>query len=72
MKHSTSLNKWATEFLEEFKHAQVSLDNRMKEQAMGDTWQPPSSMEYKLNFDAAIFSGLEKSGIGAIIGNDKG
>ena len=39
---------------------------------MGDTWQPPSSMEYKLNFDDAIFSGLEKSGIGAIIGNDKG
>ena len=29
-------------------------------------------MEYKLNFDAAIFSGLEKSGIGDIIKNDKG
>ena len=29
-------------------------------------------MEYKLNFDATIFSRLEKSGIGAIIRNDKG
>ena len=29
-------------------------------------------MEYKLNFDATIFSRLEKSGIGAIIKNDKG
>ena len=29
-------------------------------------------MEYKLNFDDAIFSALEKSSIGAIIRNDKG
>nr|XP_023901140.1 uncharacterized protein LOC112012993 [Quercus suber] len=29
-------------------------------------------MEYKLNFDVAIFFGLEKFGIGTIIRNDKG
>ena len=29
-------------------------------------------MVYKLNFDAAIFSGMEKSSIGAIIRNKKG
>ena len=29
-------------------------------------------MEYKLNFDTTIFSGMEKSGIGSIIKNDKG
>ena len=71
LKHSTSLNKRTEEFLEEFKQAQVSLDSSLREQTMGDAWQPPPSMEYKLNFDAAIFSGLEKSGIGAIIRNDK-
>ena len=31
LKHPTSLNKRAAEFLEEFKHAQVSLDNSMRE-----------------------------------------
>ena len=29
-------------------------------------------MVYKLNFDATIFSGMEKFGIGAIIQNKKG
>ena len=38
LKHPTNLNKRAAEFLEEFKHAQVSLDNSMREQAMGDIW----------------------------------
>ncbi|XP_075659014.1 uncharacterized protein LOC142628865 [Castanea sativa] len=42
------------------------------EQPSGEVWQPPPPMEYKLNFDAAIFSGMEKSGIGAIIKNEKG
>ncbi|KAK9987011.1 hypothetical protein SO802_031962 [Lithocarpus litseifolius] len=72
LKHPTNLNKRAEEFLEEFKHAQVSLDGRLREQRIDDAWQPPPPMEYKLNFDAAIFSGQEKSGIGAIIRNDKG
>ena len=29
-------------------------------------------MEYKLNFDVAVFSSLDRSGYGAIIRNDKG
>ena len=35
-------------------------------------WQPPPPDVYKLNFDAAVFSGLERTGIGAITRNDKG
>ena len=72
LKHPTSLNKGAEEFLEEFKQAQATMDSSPREQLIGDAWQSPPSTEYKLNFDAAIFSGLEKSGIGDIIKNDKG
>ena len=42
------------------------------EQPNGEVWQPPPPMEYKLNFDAVIFLGMEKFGISAIIRNEKG
>ena len=48
------------------------LDGSLREHPTSEVWQPPSSMEYKLNFDVAIFLGMEKSSIGAIIRNDKG
>ena len=50
----------------------MSLDSNPREQIIGDAWLLPPFIEYKLNFDVAIYSGLEKSGIGAIIKNDKG
>ena len=37
-----------------------------------DTWQPPPQLVFKLNFNAAIFSGLNRSGFGAIIRNEEG
>ena len=36
-----------------------------------DTWQLPPQLVFKLNFDAAIFSGLNRSGFGAIIRNEE-
>ncbi|XP_075654856.1 uncharacterized protein LOC142625029 [Castanea sativa] len=36
------------------------------------TWQPPPSSVYKLNFDAAIFSDLDRTGVGAIIRDEHG
>ena len=42
------------------------------EQHCNVTWQPPSPSVYKLNFDAAIFSELDRTGVGAIIQNEQG
>ncbi|KAK9996774.1 hypothetical protein SO802_021460 [Lithocarpus litseifolius] len=72
LKNPTNLNRRAEEFLQEFKRTQVHLTVSQMEQPSGEVWQPPPSIVYKLNFDAAIFSGMEKSGIGAIIRNERG
>ena len=71
VKNLTSLNKRA-EFLEELKQAQVHLTVSPMEQPSDEVWRPPPPMVYKLNFDATIFLGKEKSSIGAIIRNEKG
>ncbi|XP_075675246.1 uncharacterized protein LOC142644544 [Castanea sativa] len=35
-------------------------------------WEPPPESAFKLNFDAAIFSEVNRTGVGAIIRNYKG
>ncbi|XP_030969686.1 uncharacterized protein LOC115989964 [Quercus lobata] len=42
------------------------------QQPSQDSWKPPLPSVYKLNFDAIVFSGLDRSGFGAVIRNDKG
>ena len=37
-----------------------------------NVWHPPPASVFKLNFDAAIFSDLNSSGVGAMIRNEKG
>ena len=71
LKDPSRLNKRAEEFVDDFKQAQDHLTIQTRQQLSGDVWQPPSQAEYKLNFDAAIFSGLDRFGYGAIIRNDK-
>ena len=39
---------------------------------ISDGWQPPHFGHYKLNFDAAIYTDLGCSGVGAIIRNERG
>ena len=41
-------------------------------QASRDTWQSPPNSVFKLNFDVALFSGLDKSRFGVVIRNEKG
>ena len=72
MKDPSSLNKRAEEYVAEVIQVRNNLSILTRQQQSEDVWQPPSHSEYKLNFDSAIFSGLDKSGFGAIIRNNKG
>ena len=67
LKDPKCLNQRAEELLQEFKQAQAQLTVSRTEQTNFEAWQPPPSNVYKLNFDAAVFSGLGRTGIGAII-----
>ena len=40
------------------------------QQPSRDSWKPPLPSVYKLNFNAAVFSSLDRSGFGAVIRND--
>ena len=72
MKNPTCLNKRVEECMEEFKRAQAQLAVQPRQKLNGEIWQPPPSEVYKLNYDAALFSDLGRTGIGAVIRNEKG
>ena len=65
------LNRRAEEFLDVYRKAQVIL---MATNVPGGNcvWRAPPSEEYKMNFDAAVFSDQQCSGFGAIIRNSNG
>ncbi|KAK9997130.1 hypothetical protein SO802_021816 [Lithocarpus litseifolius] len=67
LKDPKCLNKRAEEFIQEFLQAQAQLRVSRIEQISSEVWQPPPPDVYKLNFDAAVFSGLGRTGIGVII-----
>ena len=66
------LNNRVAEFLEEFRTASVLMGPPQGGQASRDIRQPLPPSTFKLNFDAALFSALNRSGFGAIIRNEKG
>ena len=73
------LNRHASELLEEFQQAQVSLQaavevgaTRQAVQNDGMRWIPPPHNVYKLNYDAAVFKDSASSGFGAVIRNFSG
>ena len=73
------LNRRASELLEEFQQAQVSLQaavevgaTRQAVQNDGTHWIPPPHNVYKLNYDAAVFKDSASSGFGAVIRNFSG
>ena len=61
----------ARELLEDFRIAQYQMRTETAMQPARDTWQPPPQSVFKLNFDAAVFSCLNRSGFGVVIRNDK-
>ncbi|XP_023919200.1 uncharacterized protein LOC112030766 [Quercus suber] len=65
------LNRRAEEFLAEYRKAQVVLtpSNGLSGSYV---WRAPPSEEFKMNFDAAVFSDQHCSGFGAIIRNSQG
>ncbi|XP_065631673.1 uncharacterized protein LOC136068448 [Quercus suber] len=65
------LNKRAEEFLDEYRKAQMVL-TPSNESSGSCTWRAPPAEEFKLNFDAALFSDQHCSGFGAIIRNSSG
>ncbi|KAL4619577.1 hypothetical protein ACB092_06G089900 [Castanea dentata] len=66
------LNNCARELLEEYWTAQEQMGTELMMQPNQDTWQLPPQSVFKLNFDAIVFSGLNRSGYGAVIRNEKG
>lgn len=71
IKNPCWLNRRATDYLDEFRKAQEQLvvSNTTSN---GHHWKPPPQTMYKLNFDAAVFTEQQSSGIGAIIQNAQG
>lgn len=67
----TSLNRRATDYLEECRNAKRHLTVDLILQPSSEAWKPPPQSMYKLNFDAALFMDLNRTGFGAVIRNDR-
>ena len=66
------LNQRAVEYLDEYRKVQEQMILPSTAAQPRQSWQPPPSSVYKLNFDEAVFTGIQCSGFGAIIRNSYG
>ncbi|XP_075667056.1 uncharacterized protein LOC142636661 [Castanea sativa] len=67
-----SLNRRVAEYLENYRHAQDQPAAKPVMQTTREAWKTPPESAFKLNFDEAVFSEVNNSGVGAIICNYKG
>ena len=71
LQHPFVLTKRASDFLIEYKDKQALLATSVSTESV-QQWRPPTGSVFKLNFDAAIFSNKNSSGVGSIIRNCRG
>ncbi|KAL0009468.1 hypothetical protein SO802_010970 [Lithocarpus litseifolius] len=64
-----NLNNRAAVYLTDYRQAQEQLTMTWTEHQCIETWQPPPSSAFKLNFDAVILADMDRIGVGAIIRN---
>lgn len=64
----------AKDLLQEFREAQnhLSVQSTIGSVQQQMAWKPPSSSAYKLNVDAIVFTGMDASGFGVMVCNEKG
>ena len=66
------LNQRALEYLDEFRNVQTHMHIPHTAPQTGQRWKPPPSQLYKLNFNATVFAGIQRSRFGAVIRNSAG
>ena len=66
------LKQRAVEYLDEYRNVQTHMNISHTAPQTGQRWKPPPSQLYKLNFDATVFAGIQRSGFGAVIRNSAG
>ena len=59
-----TLNRRAKKYLEDYRYAQEQLATESVMQISKEAWNPPPESAFKLNFDAAVFSEVNRSSVG--------
>lgn len=71
-RNGRELVSWASQYLEEYKAANVCMVTTTSLDEINATWAPPPVHGFKVNVDGGGFQGSKTAGIGVIIRDDKG